>query len=175
MSVCFTLDQVTSYAMFRSGTEMQRNCVLDRLCGKLPSVLELPYELAALVLDLSTEIAWASGTLSEAYERHFQVTLPRPSEEKGGLWEFSWSRHPKAVKQVRARHLAFTERNAVLGEVHKHLRMARSTLTKSKPWSLAQYGSEVLPTSFQRQEVRTSTSLRRRRHRYPLLCRALLL
>ena len=35
--------------------------------------------------------------------------------------------------------------------------MARSTLTKSKPWSLAQYGSEVLPTSFRRQEVRTST------------------
>ena len=30
-----------------------------------------------------------------------------------------WSCHPQAVKQVRARHLAFTVRNAALGKVHK--------------------------------------------------------
>ena len=42
-------------AMFR-GTEIQRKCVLDCLCAKLPSVSALLHELAALVLELRTEM-----------------------------------------------------------------------------------------------------------------------
>ena len=44
-------------------------------------------------------------------------------EEVGGsaFLDLLSAEHPRAVQQMRARHLAFTARNAVLGKIHEEL------------------------------------------------------
>jgi NhaP-type Na+/H+ or K+/H+ antiporter len=126
MSACLALDHVTKNAMFRCGTEIQRWSVLGRLCAKLLSFSELPYGLGAFVLNLSAEIAWG---FVEA-QRGVRETLPSSpilaeveKEEVDGsaFLELLSAEHPKAVQQMRARHLAFTARNAVMGKIHEAL------------------------------------------------------
>ena len=71
----------------------------------LPSVSDLLCELAAIVLDISTEIAWGQGKvrrgIRETSQSHFLSEVKEKEDDGSDSLELLSAVHKKAVRQVR--------------------------------------------------------------------------
>jgi NhaP-type Na+/H+ or K+/H+ antiporter len=124
MSACWVLNHVSKNFTFRCNAEIERWSVLNRYCTKFLSWSDVGFGLGPFFSNLGTEIAWGFSETQKSVRATLScppISVEMEKEEVGvaAFMELLNKEHPKALQKMRARHLAFTARNDVLGKIHK--------------------------------------------------------